>query len=135
MAVKRRDDVFETYIRAEPETVFDYVSDLARHHEWSGAPLRVEPVADETSEPGTRFRSVGRMMGREFENELRVVEREAPSRFVFIAQDPNLGECVHRATMNTLVIRPFLSRPMMNRAFKALRARLEQGGDPSVPPA
>ena len=143
-------DVYRTHIEASPEDVFAYVSDLSRHPEWSGTPLRIEKIEDGSEGGvGARFRSVGFMLRKERENELKVTEVDSPNRFVFTAQDSGLGEIVHTfeftpdgngtrmvrtvaipmsammGVMNMLVIRPFIAGRHMSKAFKSLKEHLE----------
>lgn len=37
-------NVYSVVINAAPETVFNYVSDLTRHPEWSGGKLKIEAL-------------------------------------------------------------------------------------------
>ena len=144
-------DVYRVRIEASPEDVFAYVSDLARHGEWGGTPLQVEKTADGSENGvGARYHSVGKMMGKEIENELEVTEVDSPNRFVFTAQDSGFGEIVHTFEFsadgsgtlmvrtvaipmsmmmnvaNALVIKPFIAGRHMSKAFKSLRGHLEQ---------
>jgi hypothetical protein len=57
--------------KAAPETVFDFIADARNDKVWNGSE-RIEKVSDGPVGPGTTFREVTRMMGREtafvFEN-------------------------------------------------------------------
>ena len=57
-------------IDAPRERVYEYVSDMTRHHEWAANAIRLE--AD-----GDGFRSCGRQLGYENRNILTIVERKA----------------------------------------------------------
>jgi len=69
---------FEASVEIEVprERVYEYVSDLTRHHEWAANTIRLEPDGD-------GFRSWGRQVGHENRNILSIVERRAPTRFAF----------------------------------------------------
>ena len=58
------------------ERVYEYVSDLSKHHEWAANTVRIE--AD-----GDTYRSFGRQVGHENRNLLKVTERLYPTRFAF----------------------------------------------------
>ena len=58
------------------ERVFEYVSDLTRHHEWAANTIRVERAGD-------GFRSWGRQLGHENRNILSIVASVPPTRFAF----------------------------------------------------
>jgi hypothetical protein len=58
------------------ERVYEYVSDMTRHHEWAANTIRLEPDGD-------GYRSRGRQLGAENRNILSIVERKAPTRFAF----------------------------------------------------
>jgi len=58
------------------ERVYEYVSDLTRHHEWAANTIRLE-------RDGDGFRSYGRQLGYENRNILSIVEQVPPTRFAF----------------------------------------------------
>ncbi len=66
--------VYTIQVNAKPEDAFAYVSDLTKHPEWSGTPLKVEAVSDGPAAEGSEYRSVGRMIGKNFTNDIKVVE-------------------------------------------------------------
>jgi len=66
----------EIEIEAPRERVYEYVSDMTRHHEWAANTIRLEPDGD-------GYRSYGRQVGHENRNLLTIVERTPPIRFVF----------------------------------------------------
>jgi len=57
--------------KAAPETVFDFLADARNDNLWNGSE-RIEKVSDGPIGPGSKFREVTKMMGREtafvFEN-------------------------------------------------------------------
>ena len=63
-------------IEAPQERVFEYVSDMTRHHEWAANTIRLE-------KDGDGFRSYGRQLRHENRNILTIVESTSPIRFVF----------------------------------------------------
>lgn len=68
-------------INAAPDTVFTLVADIARHGEWSADRLEVIPLTDDT------WRSTSRSKGKTITAEIHVIERRAPKRLVFDAED------------------------------------------------
>ncbi len=72
------------HIHATPEAVFDYVSDLSKHPEWSAQPLVVQvkgPV-----QVGTTYTSDADFMGKPHGHG-QILEVERPRRFAFDAAD------------------------------------------------
>jgi uncharacterized protein YndB with AHSA1/START domain len=144
-------NTFRVSINARPEAVFAYVSDLTRHGEWSGGQLKVEAVSSGPVAVGSQYRSFGEVAGQKNRpNELRVTRYEPPTRFAFVAQDPDFKEVSHEFTFSlqdggTLMeravtvnmpplmafmfrtfISPLIGKPMMDKAFAALKAKLER---------
>ena len=137
-------------IKAQPETVFNYVSDLTRHPEWSGGRLKIEPVSAGPVAVGSQYLSHGDVAGQKDRlNELRVTQYQAPTRFAFTAKDPDFGEVSHEFTFKpqdggTLMERtvtlampsvrafafrtfiyPLIGKPMMDKAVATLKTKLE----------
>lgn len=135
-------------IDAKPEDVYAYVADLTKHGEWSEN-LKVESVSGGAVGVGSEYRSTGRMMGREIENHVRVVEYEPPTRFSFTADDGktefrqeftfssgNGGALLERRVsveMNPImtmlfkaVIGPLVANPSMNKSLNNLKAKMER---------
>ena len=89
-------NVYRVVIQATPETVFNYVSDLTRHPEWSGGKLKIEALTAGPVAVGSGYKSYGEVAGQKNRpNELRVTHYEPPTHFVFTAQDPDFGEVVN----------------------------------------
>jgi uncharacterized protein YndB with AHSA1/START domain len=63
-------------IEVPKERVYEYVSDMTRHHEWAANTIRLE-------RDGDGFRSWGRQVGHENRNILTIVEQTPPIRFAF----------------------------------------------------
>ena len=139
---------YSVHISAKPEDVFPYLSDLTQHGEWNES-LKVEAASDGPAAVGSQYRSTGRMMGKEFKNDVRITELESPTRLSFISNDGKndflqeftlqpLGggtSLERRVTfeMNPLmmlmfkaVIGPLVANPSMNKSLKALKGKLEQ---------
>jgi len=55
-------------IRAQPQTVFDYVSDFTKHGEWSGHGLQVMKDTDGPVAVGTTFSTVAKQFGTQREH-------------------------------------------------------------------
>jgi uncharacterized protein YndB with AHSA1/START domain len=144
---------YHILIDAPAEKIFAYVSDLARHSEWSGGPLKVEAASSGPIAVGSRYVSVGDLpMQKDRRNELRVTVLQRPSRFGFTAQDPGLGEVTHefnftpqgsatlvarRVTVNApplmafmlqTFVHPLVDKPMMDKSLAALKVRMETAG-------
>ena len=138
---------YRVHIDAKREDVFSYISDLTRHGEWNES-LRVETVSDGPAAVGSQYRSTGRMMGKEFQNDLRITELESPTRLSFISNDGkndflqeftfepmNGGTRLERrltTEMNPImklmfkaVIGPLVATPSMNKSLKALKGKLD----------
>ena len=144
-------NTYRVVIKAKPEAVFTYVSDLTHHPEWSGGHLKIEAVSPGPVAVGSQYVSHGDVAGqKDRPNELRVTQVQPPSRFTFVAKDPGFGDVSHEFTFKpqdggTLMertvtinmspvralafrtfIRPLIGQPMMDKAFVALKAKLEQ---------
>jgi len=143
-------NVFSVVINAAPETVFNYVSDLTRHPEWSGGKLKIEALTPGPVGIGSAYKSYGEVAGQQNRpNALAVTKFESPTLFEFVAKDPGFGEVVNtfkftrqkggtlmertlsmnmnpvKAFAFKLFIRPLIGQPMMDKAFAALKSRLE----------
>ena len=139
---------YRVSIDAKPEEVYAYVADLTRHGEWSKG-LTIEAVSEGPVEVGSQYRSRGRMMGKEFQNDISVADLNPPGRFRFIANDgksdvsqeftlspQNEGTLLVRRVafeVNPVmgfvfkaVIGPLIANPSMNKSLKSLKERLEQ---------
>ncbi len=152
----RVSNLYSVVINAAPEAVFDYVSDLTRHPEWSGGKLKIEALTPGPVGVGSAYKSYGEVAGQQNRpNELRVIKFESPTLFEFVAKDPDFGKVVNAfkftpqkgdtlmertLSMNMnpvmafvfkLFIRPLVGQPMMDKSFAALKAKLE-AADASV---
>ncbi len=144
-------NTYHVEINARPEVVFAYVADLTRHPEWSGGRLRIEAVSSGPVGVGSQYRSYGEVaVQKNRPNTVRVTEYKPPSRFAFVANDPDFGDVPHEFTFTpqaggTLVERraaitlppikallfktfvyPFLGNPAMEKSMQALKAKLEE---------
>jgi len=143
-------NTYRVPIKAQPEAVFAYVSDLTRHPEWSGGRLKIEAVSPGPVAVGSQYRSRGDVAGqKDRPNELRVTQYQPSTRFTFIARDPDFGDVSHeftftpqdggtlmeravtvnmpsvRAFLFRTVIHPLIGKPMMDKALAALKTKLE----------
>ena len=84
-------------IHAPASKVFDYVSDLTRHGEWSSDPVQIIPLTSGEVAVGSRYRSTAQSHGVTFHTELEVTECEPPSRFAFRGAD-STGQFDHLFT-------------------------------------
>jgi len=137
-------------VRAPLQLVFDYVSDLTRHPEWSGGELSIEVVRAGPIEVGKEYISHGQVATQKNRpNTVQITEYEPPRMFGFIAKDPDFGKVSHVFTfteqnsgvlvtrtmtvsLNPLIaflfrffIYPLIGRPSMNRSMAALKTKLE----------
>jgi uncharacterized protein YndB with AHSA1/START domain len=141
----------QVLVNAPLQTVFDYVSDLTRHPEWSGGQLKIEAVSSGPIAVGKEYLSHGEVaIQKERPNEVQVTEYEPPHKFGFVAKDPDFGKVFHVFTfteqnggvlvtrtmtvsLNPLMaflfrflIYPLIGNPSMNRAMAALKTKLEE---------
>src|SRR5690349_16520047 len=91
----------ETLISAPIQSIFDSISDLTRHPEWSGGNLKIEAVTPGAIAIGKEFLSRGDVgtvqKGRG--NTVKVTEYAPPHRFSFISNDPDFGNVQHVFTL------------------------------------
>ncbi len=141
----------EVLVHAPLQTVFDYVSDLKRHPEWSGGELKIEALTSGPVAIGKEYISRGEVaMQKDRPNTVRVTEYEPPHTFGFVAHDPDFGEVPHVFTFtkqggNVLIKRtmavslnpamaflfrffiyPLIGSPSMDKSLARLKAKLEQ---------
>lgn len=137
-------------VHAPLQQVFDYVSDLTRHPEWSDGELRIEAVTPGPIATGKEYHSRGEVLTqKERLNTLRVSHYEPPHRFGFMANDPDAGDVSHVFTfteqdggvlieramtlsLNPVVaflfrvlVYPFVGSPSMNKSLAKLKEKLE----------
>ena len=98
-----------TEIRAEPNAVFAYVSDLSKHGEWAGNELRVEPRDDSPLGIRKKYRSYANARARAFHADLLVTEFSAPTVFAFSGSDET-GTFSHRFTFEKIENRTRVTR-------------------------
>jgi len=73
---------FTTTIDRTPDVVFDYISDVSKHAEWSPKPFRVEGTTGPVK-VGDSFTSIGTIPGdKNHRNEVTVTECSPPRRLV-----------------------------------------------------
>ena len=133
------------------QTVFDYVSDLTRHPEWSGGRLKIEAVTPGPVAIGKEYLSHGDVAGqKDRPNRVQVTQYESPQRFAFVATDPDFGKVSHEFTfteqngevlikrimtlsLNPIVafffrffIYPLIGSPSMDKSLAALKTKLEK---------
>ena len=133
------------------QTVFDYVSDLTRHPEWSGGRLKIEAVTAGPIAVGKEYISHGDVAAQKARpNTVQVTQYESPHRFTFVSKDPDFGKVPHEFTftvqtggvlitrtmtvsLNPLVafafryfIYPLIGSPSMEKSFARLKTKLEE---------
>ena len=138
---------YKVQINAKPEDVFNYISDFVRHGEWNEG-LRMEAVSDGPIAVDSRYRSIGKLMGKDFTNNIRITEYEPHSRLAFVSNDgkadfsqemdfsPNNGGTLLErklsfdasalmALLFRLLIGPLIANRSMNKSLKNLKAKVE----------
>lgn len=141
---------YDIHINAEPTNVYEYISDLTRHGEWSEN-LSVRAMSEGPIAVGNEYRSTGRMMRKQFENNIRVVACDRPNRLALSVTDgkseflqefnissENGGTLLQRkfsTNMNPLmlvmfkaVIGPLVANPSMNKSLRNLKSNLQESG-------
>lgn len=138
------------FIKTPLHEIFDYVSDLTRHPEWSGGELKVEAVSPGSISVGKEYFSLGEVAVQKHRpNKLHVTQYDSPHAFGFAAQDPDFGQVTHVFTfeeqkggvlvtrtmtvnLNPLValgfrflVYPLIGSPSMDKAMSRLKAKLE----------
>ena len=139
----------QVLVHAPLQTVFDYVSDLSKHPEWSGG-LKIEAVSSDPIGVGKEYISHGEVaVQKDRPNKVKVTEYEPRHKYRFVAKDPDFGNVSHVFTfmeqnggvlvtrtmtvsLNPIVaflfrffIYPLIGRPSMNRSMAALKKKLE----------
>lgn len=75
-------NIYNVVINATPEMVFNYVSDLTRHPEWSGGKLKIEALTPGPAGVGSTYKSYGEVAGQQNRlNEIRSDKIRAYSSF------------------------------------------------------
>jgi len=140
----------QVLVRKPLQIVFDYVSDLTKHPEWSGGKLKIEAITEGPIAIGKEYLSKGEVLTeKDRPNQLRVTVYEPPHKFGFAAKDPDFGKVHHVFTFTkqaggVLVTRtitlnlkpivafairffiyPLIGNPSMNKAMAALKAKME----------
>ena len=141
----------QVLVQAPLQSVFEYVSDLTLHPEWSGGELKIQAVTPGPIAVGKEYFSQGEVAGQKNRpNKVQVTEYEPPHKFGFVANDPDFGDVSHVFTfaeqngkvqitrtmtvnLNPIVaflfrffIYPLIGRPAMDKSLTALKARLEE---------
>ena len=141
----------QVFVKAPLRTVFDYVSDLTRHPEWSGGELKIEVLSPGPIDVGKEYHSRGEVaIQKNRPNTVQVTEYEPPQKFGFAAHDPDFGRVTHVFTfteqnegvlidrtmtlnLNPIValafrffIYPFIGKPSMEKSLARLKTRLEK---------
>ena len=78
----RSTNSWSIYVNRPPAVVFDYVSDVSKHAEWSPKPYRAEGTSGPV-DTGDTFTSIGTIPGdKNHRNEVTVTECSPPTRLV-----------------------------------------------------
>lgn len=137
-------------VNAPLQSVFDYVSDLMRHPEWSGGELKIKAITPGPIAVGKEYVSHGEVaIQKDRTNKVRITDYEPPHRFGFVSHDPDFGDVSHVFTFTerkagilieramTLSLNPiiaflfrffaypFVGRPSMNKSLARLKEKLE----------
>lgn len=87
----------EIIIHASPQKVFEYVSDLTRHGEWTADTVQVIALSAGQITVGSRYRSTAQSRGITFNAEIEITEYNPPKSFTFTGSDQS-GKFSHRFT-------------------------------------
>jgi uncharacterized protein YndB with AHSA1/START domain len=140
----------QVFVRAPLQKVFEYVSDLTKHPEWSGGELKIESVGAGPIAVGKEYLSKGQVATqKDRPNTVRISQYEPPRTFGFVANDPDFGNVYHVFTFNErnggvmvtrtvtlhlkpmvalafrILIYPLIGKPAMNKAMATLKTKLE----------
>jgi len=141
----------QVIVHAPLQPVFDYISNLTRHPEWSGGRLRIEAMTPGPVTVGKEYLSHGDVAGqKDRPNQVQVTQYESPHRFGFVSKDPDFGKVAHEFTFTeqnggTLIMRtmtlslnpivallfrffiyPLIGSPSMDKSLAGLKAKLEK---------
>jgi uncharacterized protein YndB with AHSA1/START domain len=85
---KRLNETFTVTIAKPIDEVFAYVSDVAKHADWSPTPFRIDEVSDPTFATGATFASFGvSRQGDDHRNDVTVSANEPNTRFALTSLD------------------------------------------------
>jgi len=102
-------------IKASPEAIYDYVSDLMHHPDWAAQKMEMKHTGGPDSGVGAEFESTVHFMGNVVAH-IKVIEASRPERFVYQAQDSS-------GRFNwTFDIRPEGSATRVTQSFDRLNA-------------
>src|SRR5688500_16811337 len=88
--------VHQVLVHAPVQSVFEYVSDLTRHPEWSGGELKIEAVTPGPIDVGKEYFSRGAVaVQKDRPNTVRISEYAPPHKFGFVSNDPDAGDVSH----------------------------------------
>lgn len=141
----------QVLVHAPLQTVFDYVSDLTRHPEWSSGQLKIDELTLGPIDVGKEYLSRGEVaVQKDRPNKIQIMEYKSPHRFGFVANDPDFGRVSHIFTFTEqeggvlvervialslspivaflfrLLIYPLIGSPAMNKALALLKVKLEK---------
>lgn len=131
-------------------SVFEYVSDLTRHPEWSDGKLKIEEITPGPVTVGKEYQSRGEVtIQKDRQNIVRISQYEPPHVFGFVANDPDAGDVSHIFTFKEqdggvlvertmtlslhpilaipfrLIVYPLIGSPSMEKALAKLKENLE----------
>jgi uncharacterized protein YndB with AHSA1/START domain len=103
----------QVLVRAPLQVVFDYVSDLTRHPEWSSGRLEIEAVTPGSIAVGREYTSRGEVAWqKDRPNRVRITEYEPPHKFGFVADDPAIENISHLFTFAEQASSVLITRTM-----------------------
>lgn len=136
-------------INARLERVFDYVSDLSKHGEWSADPLEITPIDGSEIAVGKTYNSSVEFRGKTVTGTQTVTQFDAPNKFAFHTSDStsehdhvytfsarggstvvereaigkwSFGTWLLASTMGGVMI----GKPAMKKAYAQLQQKLEE---------
>lgn len=117
--------VYRTFVHVPPENVFDYVSDVTRHPEWTANRMSVTSLTPGPVRVGSRYRTVASQAGREWESIVEITIYERPRVFEFIAMGGATHEPAEAPHRHTFTLTPVTggTELELHRRSRGLRQR------------
>jgi uncharacterized protein YndB with AHSA1/START domain len=87
-------------IAAQPQKVFDVLSDVANHGTWANqkAGLEVKPISGGPTAVGSTFKSSQKFGSKHVDAEIKVIKASAPTTFAFEAFQPGKKPVTYTST-------------------------------------
>lgn len=87
----------QTIVNAQPDEVFNYLSDISKHPQWAAHDLQAEPVSSGPIQVGSTFSTVGHQMGSH-KGKVEITELVPNQKIVYESED-DIGRFRHSITL------------------------------------